>query len=190
MGVFILQTLCISGHTRQCFHNPGIIHRCHMGQLMVNPLFHLERIKECQYSLSVTDSEILKLIPSILSGAARYWVRPLSPNWRSTTDFFAALRLQYGFPDFQARLEEEIRSRTQGPDEPISSFLANLRLLLDKVVLHISKVISWKHSNTRGPIETCTLRFIVLYLGTSSKRSKADLGTKRGGEARERKNLS
>ena len=94
----------------------------------------IERIKECQYSLSVTDSEILKLIPSILSGAARYWDRPLSPNWRSTTDFFAALRLQYGVPESQARLEEEIRSRTQGPDEPISSFLANLRLLLDKVV--------------------------------------------------------
>ena len=88
----------------------------------------IERIKECQYLLGVTDSEILKLIPSI------WTVRPLSPNWRSTTDFFAALRLQYGVPDFQACLEEEIRSRAQGPDEPISSFLANLRLLLDKVV--------------------------------------------------------
>ena len=42
--------------------------------------------------------------------------------------------MQYGVPDFQARLEEEIWSRTQGPDEPISPFLANLRLLLDKVV--------------------------------------------------------
>ena len=42
--------------------------------------------------------------------------------------------MQYGVPDFQARLEEEIRSRTQGPDEPISSFISNLRLLLDKVV--------------------------------------------------------
>ena len=53
----------------------------------------IERIKESQYSLSVTDSGILKLIPSILSGADRYWARPFSPNWRSTTDFFAALGL-------------------------------------------------------------------------------------------------
>ena len=94
----------------------------------------IERIKECQRSLNVTDGEILRLIPSILSGAARFWARPLSQNWNSITDFFAALRLQYGVPDFQARLEEEIRARTQGPDEPISSFISNMRLLLDKVV--------------------------------------------------------
>ena len=94
----------------------------------------IERIKECQQSLSVTDGEILRLIPSILSGAARFWARPLSQNWNSITDFFAALRLQYGVPDFQARLEEEIRARTQGPEEPISSFISNMRLLLDKVV--------------------------------------------------------
>ena len=96
----------------------------------------IERIKECQYSLSVTDSEILKLIPSILSGAARYWARSFKTKSKLEINnrLHATLRLQYGVPDFQARLEEEIRSRTQGPDEPISSFLANLRLLLDKVV--------------------------------------------------------
>ena len=46
--------------------------------------------------------------------------------------------MQYGVPDFQARLEEEVRSRTQGPDEPISSFISNLTLLLDKVVPKMS----------------------------------------------------
>ena len=94
----------------------------------------IERIKECQQSLNGTDGEILRLIPSILSGAARFWVRPLSQNWNSITNFFAARRLQYGVPDFQARLEEELTPRTQGPNETISSFISNLRLLLDKVV--------------------------------------------------------
>ena len=80
----------------------------------------------------------MRLIPSILSGAAHFWARPLIQNWNSATDFFAAFRLQYGISDFQARLEEEMTSRTQGPDESVSSFISNLRLILGKVVPKIS----------------------------------------------------
>ena len=36
----------------------------------------IERIRECQQSLNLTDGEILRLIPSILSGSARFWARP------------------------------------------------------------------------------------------------------------------
>ena len=42
--------------------------------------------------------------------------------------------LQYEITDFQLRLEDEIRNRTQGPGETMSSFVAALRVLFDKLI--------------------------------------------------------
>ena len=46
--------------------------------------------------------------------------------------------LQYGKTDFQLRLEDEIRNRTQDPGETMSSFVAALRVLFDKLIPSIS----------------------------------------------------
>ena len=92
----------------------------------------LDKLQDFQDSLRVEDVEIIRLVPVILTGAARYWARPLFRSWSTVQELAEALRLQYGIPDFQNRLREEIHARTQGPDEPISSYLSAMRQLLDK----------------------------------------------------------
>ena len=92
----------------------------------------LEKLQDFQDSQGITDNEILRFVPVILTGSARYWARPLFRSWSSVNDMAAALRLQYGIPDFQNRLKDEIHARTQGPEEPIASYLSSMRHLMDK----------------------------------------------------------
>ena len=87
----------------------------------------LDKLQDFQDSMRIDDVEIIRLVPVILTGAARYWARPLFRSWSSVQEVAEALRLQYGIPDFQNRLREEIHARTQGPHEPISSYLSAMR---------------------------------------------------------------
>ena len=99
----------------------------------------LEKLADFQFRMRVGDEEILRLVPVIFAGPARYWARSLSYGWNSVSDMAEALRLQYGIPDFQNRLREEIRARTQGPDEPVASYLSAMRQLLGKRVPRLSE---------------------------------------------------
>ena len=99
----------------------------------------LEKLADFQFRMRVGDEEILRLVPVIFAGPARYWARSLSYSWNTVSDMAEALRLQYGIPDFQNRLREEIRARTQGPDEPVASYLSAMRQLLGKRVPRLSE---------------------------------------------------
>ena len=94
----------------------------------------LHRLSSFARSYNTSDQTLLRLLPVILQDRAESWSQPLARNWNSFDDFKLALLLQYGKTDFQLRLEDEIRNRTQGPAETMSSFVAALRVLFDKLI--------------------------------------------------------
>ena len=77
---------------------------------------------------------MLHLRDVYLTDDAEVWSRSIADSWLDMNDLeFADLRLQYSIPDLQIRLEDDIRNRTQAPEEAISQYIPKIRILLDKL---------------------------------------------------------
>ncbi|KAL7290676.1 hypothetical protein TKK_0015432 [Trichogramma kaykai] len=104
------------------------------GKQKEDPELFLDNIQIFQDSTTVEDSEILVFMPTILKGEARTWARPFFNSWTTLEEFKNDFRLQYGIINLQDKLQDEIRTRTQGADEPIASYLTNIKALMNRVV--------------------------------------------------------
>ena len=93
----------------------------------------LQKIADARNFVKFTDEDILSMVPMILTDNALHWARAHFENWHSLNEFAAALRRQYGIPDFQVRLQNEIINRTQGRSEPISSYVSGLQRLMNRL---------------------------------------------------------
>uniref|UniRef100_A0ABD2WGX5 Ty3 transposon capsid-like protein domain-containing protein n=1 Tax=Trichogramma kaykai TaxID=54128 RepID=A0ABD2WGX5_9HYME len=93
----------------------------------------ITKLKTVQELTNIAEKDLLRFMPSMLTGDAEIWAEPLYTQWDTLEKFIEDLRLQYGIPNFQMRLEDEIRNRTQGPDEKITTFIAKIRLLMNKI---------------------------------------------------------
>uniref|UniRef100_A0ABD2WYC8 CCHC-type domain-containing protein n=1 Tax=Trichogramma kaykai TaxID=54128 RepID=A0ABD2WYC8_9HYME len=93
----------------------------------------ISRLRTVKQLTNLSDRDLLAFMPSMLVGDAEIWAEPLFTTWTSLEKFEEDLRLQYGIPNFQIRLENEILTRTQGPDETIAVYIAKIRLLMNKL---------------------------------------------------------
>ena len=93
----------------------------------------IQRIREGQSSLGLTDRDILKMSPVIFAQDALTWARPLWEDWTTVEEMSEALRLRYRPLDYKIRSQEEFRNRTQGPREPIGTYLSCMRALSKRV---------------------------------------------------------
>ena len=92
----------------------------------------VERLEEFRRQLNFPDEDILRQIPTILSGEALTWARTKYDTWRTVADVILALQQRYRPIDYEVRLEDELRERSQGPCESISSYIIGMRVLLKK----------------------------------------------------------
>ena len=90
----------------------------------------LTRVQECRRGSALSDNALLEAMPHLLKGGARHWFRLLEDQIKTWPEFVRAFRKRFVGVNFQFKIKEEARRRTQGKDEPISEYLQNLRLIL------------------------------------------------------------
>ena len=93
----------------------------------------MRSIKNFRRIQNVSDMDMVKFIPTLLTYEARVWSNSLVHTLTTLNKFFQDLRIQYGILDFQMKLEDELRGRTQAYDENILTFIWELKLIMEKV---------------------------------------------------------
>lgn len=109
----------------------------------------LTRIEQGRTMISVTDHEILHILPFFLSGIAARWFDGHRDQWFTFREFAAACRERFSDPDFQFELNQEIYRRTQGEHEPVADYLTCMLAMFDRVTPRLSESdeISYAHRN-------------------------------------------
>lgn len=95
-----------------------------------NPITFLERLGELMDCYNVVPDEIIRALPEILKGKALLWYRNNRELWRNFADFQRSFELQYLPPGYSKNLDDEIRLRTQGEEEPFRDFLVAILTLI------------------------------------------------------------
>jgi hypothetical protein len=90
-------------------------------------------LEERREAYGLTQPEVLTSLPVLLEGTPLLWYRLHRNSWRSWEDFVLAFREEFEDPDYQEKLAEEIRQRTQGPREPVSEFVIKLQSLMSRL---------------------------------------------------------
>jgi hypothetical protein len=104
----------------------------------------LMRVEELRVSRNVTEEELFQSANDLFEGRALTWFRSVRRNaydWRSLV---ALLRNQFQPADYNDRLFEEIRRRTQGPDESIAMFAAVMDNMFDRVTVRVPEATRLK----------------------------------------------
>lgn len=120
----------------------------------------LTRLKEARAVMPVTDADLFKCLPLVLSDVALYWVRLESSKWRTWNDFETAWRMRFGDPDYHYALREEAMRRTQGEQEPAVDYLTCLRSLLSRIEppWSLSEQLSLAYRNLLPKLQLCIRR--------------------------------
>lgn len=84
----------------------------------------LEQVNEYSISRNVSKSDLCNSAVELLTGRALIWYRSVRSQIKSWDEFVRLLRAEYEPHDYELELWDEIRSRTQGPDETVSSYFA------------------------------------------------------------------
>lgn len=95
-----------------------------------NPVSFLERLGEMIDCYDLQPDDILKALPELLKGKALLWYRNERELWTNFYDFQIAFEAQYLPPGYRRNLDEEIRYRTQGLEEPFKNFVVALLTLM------------------------------------------------------------
>lgn len=98
-----------------------------------DPHEFLELVREAREVIFVTDSDLLKCMPLLLSGIARLWFREARREINSWNKFETVFREQFESPNYQDALEEEVQARTQGEQERVAIYLAHVNSLMGRL---------------------------------------------------------
>lgn len=95
-----------------------------------DPISFLEKLDEIQGGYEIPLEQVLLALPIMLKGKALLWFRLCHEEWKSFDEFLADFKLQFVSVDYKFRLQEEIRTRTQGSKEKGKEFILALRTLM------------------------------------------------------------
>ena len=101
------------------------------GEKRKDPESFIADLTICKETYKLTLDEIVKDLQSALDGESWQWFRREYQFWKTYEDFVEAFHLQSSFEDVQERLRKELKVRTQGPTEEISTYLLKVSDLLD-----------------------------------------------------------
>lgn len=104
----------------------------------------LERVNELRKSRHVSRQMLFEEAGDLFDGEAKKWfnlVRDWVVDWDSLVD---AMREEFQGPDYDKRLFEEIKHRTQGENESIGSYVAAMNGLFSRLQQTIPKEVKLK----------------------------------------------
>lgn len=91
----------------------------------------LQRIEEFRKSRGVTKEQLFRAAPELLRGTALNWFRSQDiSSWDSLVEKLKDTFLPH---DYEFALNEEIRKRSQGPNEKVIVFISSMQNLMNKL---------------------------------------------------------
>lgn len=91
----------------------------------------LQRVEEFRLSRSVSKDQLFRAVPELLRGTALNWFRSENiQNWDELVEKLKAYFLPY---DYEFSLNEEIRKRSQGPQEKVIVYIASMQNLFNRL---------------------------------------------------------
>ena len=98
-----------------------------------DPHRFLEYLNECLTILGITHSEIYNCLPVVLHGEALDWFRINKSNMNTFEKISKALISNFSVKNYQDKLLYEALARQQGKNEPITTFVTNIRLIFNQM---------------------------------------------------------
>lgn len=93
----------------------------------------LERVEELRRTRGVTEAQLFQAAAELFDSRALIWYRANCQRVTTWRELVAELKAEFLPVDYDDRLWEEIRKRTQGPDEPIGVYVAIMERLFDRL---------------------------------------------------------
>ncbi|CAB0037239.1 unnamed protein product [Trichogramma brassicae] len=102
------------------------------GQMSVESF--IERVEECGFLAGLTDRDLLLGLSETLTGTAAKWYRSNRYSFRTWDDFCKAARRMFGIDRYgHQQLLEQIKKRTQGPDERVAEYIICIQSVFSKL---------------------------------------------------------
>ncbi|CAB0040563.1 unnamed protein product [Trichogramma brassicae] len=102
------------------------------GQMSVESF--IERVEECNYLARLSQTDLLLALSETMTGTAAKWYRSNRHMFESWSDFCRAARKTFGMDPYgKQQLLEQIRKRTQGPDERVAEYVICVQSVLRKL---------------------------------------------------------
>ncbi|CAB0028412.1 unnamed protein product [Trichogramma brassicae] len=112
--------------------NAGQIFQRFMDEMSVKSF--IERVEECSFLAGLTDRDLLLGLSETLTGTAAKWYRSNRYSFRTWDDFCKAARRMFGIDRYgQQQLLEQIKKRTQGPDERVAEYIICIQSVFSKL---------------------------------------------------------
>lgn len=99
----------------------------------------LAQVEDRAMSRRISKDDLFQSVSEILGGTALVWYRSKRNVIKSWEELVAGLRKTFLDPDYDHQLMEEIRRRTQGPQESIAIYIARMQALFSRLSEPISE---------------------------------------------------
>lgn len=99
----------------------------------------LQRVAELKVARNSTDDLIYRSAIDLFSGNALIWFRANHHSYRTWPEIAGALRAEFQAYDYDERLLEEIKHRTQGNSESIGIYMAIMKGLFSRLSVTLSE---------------------------------------------------
>lgn len=97
----------------------------------------LIRIEELKHARGATNEDLYQSAIDLFEGKALIYYRAMKKQATNWTSLVTMLRKEFQPPDFNDRLFEEIKVRTQGPQESMGMFVASLENMFDRLTISV-----------------------------------------------------
>lgn len=104
----------------------------------------LEKVEELCMSRHVTKQQLVNSASDLFSGKALIYFRSIRDSIKNWSDLVRELRLQFQPVNFNDKLFQEIKNRTQGVDEPIGIYIAAMSNMFNRLTVSVSEAAKLK----------------------------------------------
>lgn len=101
----------------------------------------LENIEDLCLSRNVSKSDLLNAGPELFTGKALIWFRSIRDQVHTWSDLVQELKTEFHPPNFNEKLLQEIRNRTQGPNETMGIYLAVMNSLFNRLTVSVKESV-------------------------------------------------
>lgn len=105
----------------------------------------LDRVEELRIARNVEKDELFSSATDLFSGNALLWFRSIRSSLKDWDSLVTAIKSQFLPLDYDDRLWDEIRQRTQSPKEPIHVYVAIMETLFNRLERPVQEVTKLKY---------------------------------------------
>lgn len=104
----------------------------------------LERVEDLRVARNATQDDLFNSAIDLFSGRALVWYRATRGRVKNWSSLVASLREEFQPSDYNDRLFDEIKRRTQSPDETIGMYIAVMTNLFNRLTVPVAEPLRLK----------------------------------------------